>query len=214
MIIKDVMTKNPVCIDEDMTITEAKQLMMKHKFSKLPVLDSSKKLVGIITKNDIQKVSPSEATTLDVYEISYLLSKLTCKKFMTKKVITVDENQVVEEVARIMVDSAIGCVPVMRDGVIVGIITESDLFQLFTDMFGARYRGVRANFGQPDEPGEFAKIVEKIAEFKGNIVSVVTRESKVPGQRRITLKATDLTIEQMTSILNGSGAEIFDVRIV
>ena len=85
MIIRTVMTKNPICVMENTSVTEAKQIMNDNKISKLPVLNSSKKLVGIITKNDIAKVSPSEATTLDMYEISSLLAKLTCAKFMTKK---------------------------------------------------------------------------------------------------------------------------------
>ena len=119
MIIRDVMTKSPVTVTEDTTVTDAKALMTKNNFSKLPVLDKSQRLVGIITKNDIQKASPSDATTLDMFELGYVLSKLTVGKFMTKKVLTVQETEVVEEAARIMVDNNIGCIPVMDDDVLV-----------------------------------------------------------------------------------------------
>ena len=117
MIISTVMTKDPVCVFDDTSVTEAKQIMNQNNFSKLPVLNHSKKLVGIITKNDIAKASPSAATSLDMYEISYLLSKLTCGKCMTKDVVTISEDTVVEEAAKIMIDTNIGCVPVVKNGI-------------------------------------------------------------------------------------------------
>lgn len=214
MIIRDVMTKDPVCVTENTSVTEAKRLMTTKSINKLPVLDSSKRLVGIITKNDIVKVSPSEATTLDMYEISSLLAKLTCGKFMTKKVVTVSETEVVEEAARIMADKNIGCLPVVKDDVVVGIVTESDLFELFVEMFGARESGVRANIQQTDKPGELARIFGAIAEANGNIISVVTRESKEAGKRRVTIKADSISVDQMKKILVDTDSEIIDIRMV
>lgn len=214
MIIRDVMTKSPVTVTEDSTVTEAKALMTKNNFSKLPVLDKSKRLVGLITKNDIQKASPSDATTLDMFELGYLLSKLTVGKYMTKKVITVQETEVVEEAARIMVDNNIGCVPVMKDDVLVGIVTENDLFRLFTEIFGARHSGVRAVISQPDKPGQLANITNQIAELKGNLISVVTREMKGKDVRRSTLKVTGITVAQMETILKNAEAEIVDLRVI
>ena len=214
MIIRDVMTKNPVCVTEDTTVTDAKALMLKNGFSKLPVKDKSERLIGVITKNDIQKASPSDATTLDMFEIGYLLSKLTVGKLMTKTVLTVQETEVVEEAARMMVDNNIGCIPVMKDEVLVGIVTESDLFSLFTEMFGARHSGIRAVISLPDKPGELSAILLKIAELKGNLVSVVTREVKDIGCRRSTIKVTDITVKQMEEILKSSDAEIIDLRVI
>ena len=214
MIIRDVMTRDPICVTETTSVTDAKRIMTSKKINKLPVLDSSKRLIGIITKNDIVKVSPSEATTLDMYEISSLLAKLTCGKFMSKNVITVSETEVVEEAARIMADKNIGCLPVVKDDVVVGIVTESDLFELFVEMFGARESGVRANFQQADKPGQLAKIFGAIAEQKGNVISVVTRESQEPGKRRVTIKAASITVDQMTQILKSAESEIIDIRMV
>ena len=142
------------------------------------------------------------------------LSKLTVEKFMTKKVVTVSENEVVEEAARIMVDNEIGCVPVMKNDLVVGIVTESDLFHLFTDMFGARYSGVRATLSLDDKPGQLVKIVTQIAELKGNIVSVVTQESKDSSQRKITIKATGVTQNQMEQIFASLGVVPEDLRII
>ncbi|MCQ2586283.1 MAG: CBS and ACT domain-containing protein [Treponema sp.] len=214
MIIRDVMTKAPVTVTEETSVTEAKAIMSKNNFSKLPVMDKSKRLVGIITKNDIQKASPSDATTLDMFELGYVLSKLTVGKFMTKKVITIQETEVIEEAARIMVDNNIGCIPVMEDDVLVGIVTESDLFRLFTEIFGARNSGVRAVISLQDKPGMLAKITTQVAELKGNLVSVVTREVKDKDVRRSTIKATGITIEQMENILKSAEAEIIDIRVI
>lgn len=214
MIIRDVMTKNPICVTEATSVTEAKRIMTENKISKLPVLNSSKKLVGIITKNDIVKVSPSEATTLDMYEISSLLNKLTCQKFMTKKVVTVSEDEIVEQAARIMDDNNIGCLPVMKDDIVVGIITESDLFELFVQMFGARESGVRANVVFDDKPGILAKVMAAFAEKNGNIISVVTRESKDAGKRRVTIKVDGVDSNFVKQILEASGGQIIDVRNV
>ena len=92
MLIKNMMTKDVIVIEQERNITEAKNIMTKNGISKLPVVDKSGSLVGIITKNDLLKEGPSGATTLDMYEIGYLLSKQTVSKVINKKVITVVEN--------------------------------------------------------------------------------------------------------------------------
>ncbi|MDR1277478.1 MAG: CBS domain-containing protein, partial [Treponema sp.] len=97
MIISRVMTKNPIFVHPDMPVTEARSLMEREQIGHLPVLDKNNRLAGIVTKKDLLKAGPSPATSLDMYEISYLLSKLKVEKIMEKKVITVDENEVVEE---------------------------------------------------------------------------------------------------------------------
>lgn len=213
MIVKNVMAKNPVCIAPEASVTDAKALMNKHKIGKLPVVDKANRLVGILTKNDLSKAGPSEATTLDMFEIGYLLSKLTVSKVMNKNVITVAENETVEECARIMVDNQIGCVPVMDGNVLVGIITESDLFNLFTDMFGARESGVRASLKMEDKPGAIANLAEEIARQNGNIISIVTRECQDKENRKVTVKVTGLSVLQFEEILNKIGIKAEDLRI-
>lgn len=214
MIVKDVMIVNPFYVAPETSLTEAKALMTKRNISKLPVIDRYGKLAGIITKNDLAKAGPSEATTLDMYEIGYLLSKLTVEKIMTRKVVSTVETEVVEEAARIMVDNQIGCLPVLKDSTLVGIVTESDLFHLFTDMFGSRHEGVRAIIGAKDRPGQFAKIAAKIATLGGNIVSVVTYEAKEKGDRMFTLKVTDVSLADMKKALDECEFEVSDIRLV
>lgn len=208
------MTRNPYFISPECSLTEAKALMTKKSISKLPVVDKSNKLVGIVTKNDLAKAGPSDATTLDMFEISYLLTKLTVSKIMIKNVITVSEDEVVEDAARIMVDEQIGCIPVVKDDVLVGIVTESDLFHLFTDIFSVRENGVRATVVLDDKPGQFVIITEEIAKLNGNIVSLVTQELKDKSKRLITIKATGISVEQFEKILSSLSLKADDIRVV
>lgn len=214
MLVKDVMTKSPYTTTPETSVTEAKALMTKQKINKLPVVDKSGALVGILTKNDLIKATPSDATTLDMYELSYLLSKLTVEKVMHKDVKTVVETETVEEAARLMADYGIGCLPVMKNDLIVGIITETDLFHAFIDMFGTRHAGVRATFALDEKPGQLSRVCTAIAELNGNIVSVVTSDGEDESHRKVTVKTTVVTIEQLTKIINDCGGKIEDIRQV
>lgn len=213
MIVKDVMKKTVISVEPETTVTEAKELMNKNNISKLPVIKGGK-LVGIITKNDLLQAGPSLATTLDMYEISYLLSKLNVKKIMTSKVITCVPDDVVEEAARIMVEKQIGCLPVVKNNAVVGIITENDLFQLFTNMFGAAEKGVRAVVLCDDKPGQMAAIVEKIAAENGNIISSVTSTKGEKAKRQLTLKVTGVTMPKVKKILGDLKMEVEDIRSI
>lgn len=214
MIVSDLMSKDLVWVSPDTTVTNARAMMSKENVNKLPVLDRENRLVGIVTKNDLAKAAPSQATTLDMYELSYLLSKLTVEKVMIKNVVTVNKDEVIEEAARIMADKNVGCLPVMNGELMVGIITESDLFHAFIEMFGARHRGVRFMADANEKPGELAKISQSIAEAGGNIVSIVTSEGTDVSKRRITCKVTNITIDQVKSLLENMDIEPVDIREV
>lgn len=134
MIISEVMAKKPATVNPEASVIEAKRIMADKGVSKLPVVDKSGALVGIVTDNDIQKAAPSEATTLDMFELSYLISKLTVEKVMKKDVKFVSEDESVEEAASLMADYKISCLPVIKNGLVVGIITETDLFRILIDM--------------------------------------------------------------------------------
>ncbi len=212
MIVAGVMTKNPIYVSPDMSVNDVKELMLKEKIGKLPVLDKNERLVGIITKKDLIKSSPSSCTTLDMYEISYLLSKLKVEKVMQKNVISVQETEVVEEAARIMADQEIGCLPVMKGSLLTGIITESDLFHAFVDMFGARHSGIRVTFCLDEKPGQLAKFAQKIADAGGNIVSLVTGECDTASQRQCTCKISGISKETVESALKDLVTKIDDIR--
>ena len=201
MIVSRVMTKNPVYIDPGSSVSEARDLMDKEKIRYLPVLDKNNTLVGIVTKEDLVKAGPSPATTLDMYEISYLLSKLKVSEAMVKKVITVDEDEVIEEAARIMADRGISCLPVMKGSLLVGIITDMDLFRLFLDIFGSRHKGVRLVIYTADKIGQLAIITKAIAEKGGNIVSFISSEGDDIAHRRDTLKVSGIPKDELELIV-------------
>ena len=213
MIISRVMTRNPVFVSPEMTINEVRSLMEKEKIGHLPVLDKNNNLTGLFTREDLIKAGPSAATSLDMFEISYLLSKVLVKDVMEKNVITVEENEVVEEAARIMADQGIGCLPVMRGKLLVGIITDTDLFRFFVDAFGARHRGVRIICSVEEKPGQLAKLSQAIAEKGGNIVAFITSEGDDLSRRRVTLKIVGLKKEDAEGLVRSlPDVELEDVR--
>ena len=138
MLVHERMSKHPITITEDTPINEAIKLMRDKKVRRLPVLNRKSELVGIVSEKDLLHVSPSPATSLSIYELNYLISKITAGEIMTTDVITVSEYTPLEEAARIMADNKIGGLPVMRDEELVGIITESDIFRSFTEILAAR----------------------------------------------------------------------------
>jgi len=213
VIVGRVMTKNPVFIHPDMTINEVRSLMDKDEIGHLPVLNKNNELIGLMTRKDLLKASPTKATSLDMYEISYLLSKITVKDVMEKKVITTVENEVVEEAARIMADEGIGCLPVMRGKLLVGIITDTDLFNVFINAFGARKPGLRIILTVLDKPGQLAKLTHAIAEKEGNVVALVASDGDDPSRHRITLKVSGINREVIDDIVkNTDGMELEDIR--
>jgi acetoin utilization protein AcuB len=213
MIISRVMTKNPVFIHQDMTINEVRSLMDKEKIGHLPVLNKNNNLVGLMTRKDLLKAGPSAATSLDMYEISYLLSKMTVRDVMEKDVVTVGENEIVEEAARIMADRGIGCLPVMRGKLLVGMITDTDLFHVFLNAFGARHKGVRITCSIQEKPGQLARFSQAIAEKGGNIVAFVTSEGDNLSQRRATLKVSGISRNDAETIIRDlNDVELEDIR--
>jgi acetoin utilization protein AcuB len=212
------MTKNPIFVHPDISVTEARSLMEREHVGHLPVLDKNNNLVGMVAKKDLLKAGPSPATSLDMYEISYLLSKLKVEKVMEKKVITVDENEVVEEAARIMADKDIGCLPVIRGqgspgALLVGIITDTDLFHVFINAFGARHPGVRIIFCMDQGPGHLAAVAGAIAQRGGNIVSLVTAEGDDLSHQRATIKVEAISrAEAEAAVKSAPGVEIEDIR--
>jgi acetoin utilization protein AcuB len=213
------MTKNPIYVHPDLSVNEARALMDKEKIGHLPVLDKNNDLVGIVTKKDMIKAGPSPATSLDMYEISYLLSKLRVEKIMEKNVVTVDENEVVEEAARIMADRDIGCLPVVkafsggRGALLVGIITDTDLFHVFINALGARHSGVRITLNMGEKPGQLAKFAGAVAEKGGNIVAFMSSEGDDLSHRRGTYKISGIGRAEAEAIVKAlPDTELEDLR--
>jgi len=210
------MTRHPVTVSPDTPVSEALDLMRREKVRRLPVLDKGSRLVGIVLEKDLLYASPSPATSLSIYEMHYLLSKLTVAEVMSREVITVDEITPLEEAARIMADNIIGGLPVMRGDQLVGIITETDLFKVFLEMLGAREKGVRLTLQVPDQKGMLASITGAIAALGGDIVSLRTfwGEDLTTGVITVKVREGTATKRQLVGAMEGLGLEVVDVREV
>lgn len=212
MLVGEKMTKNPVTVLQSASIDEALDIMRRMKVRRLPVVDKKGRMVGIVSELDLLKVSPSPATTLSIYEIPYLLSKIKLKDIMTRDVITVTEDTPLEEAARIMADHKIGGLPVLRGSELVGIITETDLFKIFLELFAARQEGVRLSLLVPNAKGTFARITSRIAELGGNIMALGTLPTREPELYQLMLKVIDVPEDRLVAAMQELGLQILDAR--
>ncbi len=171
MFVKNKMTTNPFTISPDQTIPDAQEIMMQNGVKRLPVMKNGK-LVGIVSKDDILRASPSKATTFSMGEITYLLYKTKISSIMTKDPVTISSNALLEEAATLMRDSNVGFLPVVDDGKLTGIITESDIFDSFIELLGFREPGTRLTIEAVDEPGVMSNLTSIIGRFGANITHV------------------------------------------
>jgi len=212
MLVGTRMTRNPITVRQDTSMYDALKIMRENKVRRLPVLDEDGKLVGMVSEKDLLYASPSPATSLSVWEISYLTSKITVKELMTRQLVTVCEDCPLEEAARLMVDNRIGGVPVMRGDQLVGIITETDLFKIFLELLGARTQGTRFALVVPERKGMLADMTRAIADLGGNIVALGTFLGEDPSNRLITLKVQNVDKDEVWPKLQDMGIKLVDVR--
>ncbi len=212
MLVGERMTRNPVTIPENTSIDDALHVMRERKVRRLPVLDSAGQMVGIVSDRDLLHASPSPATSLSVYELHYLLSKLDVKSVMSSPVITVTPDTPLEEAARIMADNKIGGLPVLEGGQLCGIITETDVFKILLELLGARAPGLRVTVAVHEGKGVLARLAQTVAELGGNIISVVTFGGQGEAERLITMKIGDCDAETVRAALDAAGLRIVDFR--
>ena len=179
MVVRNVMTSNPFTVSPDTTIAEALAIMREKGIRRLPVMKGGK-LIGIVTKRRLLEVSPSPATTLSVFEMNYLLAKTVVKDIMTKEVLTVGPDMLLEQAAVLMTDNNIGGLPVLENGRLVGIITEKDIFQSFVEILGFRDIGSRigVEYGD-DRPGVLASLSSLMADLGINISHIAIYKGEV-----------------------------------
>ncbi len=216
MLVRDCMTRNLITITQDTPVHVALRLMKDKKVRRLPVLDSRGSLTGIVSENDLLKVSPSAATTLSMWELPELLAKIMVEKVMTRSVITVAEDTPLEEAARIMADNRIGGLPVMDGQSLTGIITETDLFKVFLTQLGARRPGVRVTAVVPNIKGLLARVTSAISSAGGDIVGLGLGEvaSASGNHWEITFKVQDISRDKLVEVLRPVVEKIVDVREV
>lgn len=212
MLVGERMSRPVISIHPDMPIQDALNLMHKEHLRRLPVVDKRGKLVGIVSERDLLHASPSDATSLSVWELNYLISKITVDRIMTKDVITITEDTPLEEAARLMADGKVGCMPVMHDDEMVGIITETDLFKVFLELLGAREPGVRLSVLLPDVPGELAKLTQAIFNLDGNIIALGTFLGESPENREVTIKVGGVELQVLKEAVEPIVDRLIDIR--
>lgn len=179
MYVKDQMTANPVCINEDVAISEAIDIMANNDFHRLPVVDENNHLVGLITEGIISENSAGSATSLSIFELNYLLSKMKVKDIMVKNVETIDPDALLEKAAYKMRLKNIGCLVVMENDVVSGIITHNDIFDAFINLLGYGHGGTRYVLNIPeDKTGVLADVSALFAANGASISNLAVYHNK------------------------------------
>jgi len=210
---REKIQRNPVTIGPDASFFEARALIHEKGIRHLPVVDKNGKLVGIVTKGDIQEAAPSDATSLSIQEINYLLGKLKVSSFMTpkQKLITITPDTIIEEAVQLMHDNKIGCLPVLEGEKLYGIFTETDALAHLVDIFGLKVKGTRLSIALEDSPGAMLGILEIMKKHNVNIISVVTASFLVEGKRIAAIRIQTEDYQAILKDLEKAGYPVLSV---
>ena len=211
MLVGERMSRPVIALSPEMPVVDALNLMRGEHIRRAPVIKDNK-MIGIVSDKDLLNASPSPATSLSVWELNYLLTKIQVKEVMSKKVQTVTEDTPIEEAARIMADNKIGGLPVVRGDAVVGIITETDLFKIFLELMGAREPGVRVMVLIDNSPGELARLTHAISESGGNFVAFGQFTGETTADRLVTFKVTGIDLATLQTILAPAVIKVIDIR--
>jgi acetoin utilization protein AcuB len=211
MFVGERMSRPVISVTPETPINEALAMFRQEHIRRAPVMKDGK-LVGIVSERDLLNASPSPVTTLSIWEMHYLISKVTVNQVMSKKVITVDQDTPIEEAARIMADKKIGGVPVVYDGKVVGIITETDLFKIFLELMGARQKAIRVTATIEDKPGQLARLTKAIAQSGGNFISFGMFSGPDANTRAVTFKVEGMKKNQIKEALEPIVVKFWDIR--
>ncbi|NOT03294.1 MAG: CBS domain-containing protein [Anaerolineales bacterium] len=211
MFVGERMSHPVIAVSPEVPIHDALVMFKKEHIRRAPVIKDGK-LVGIVSERDLLNASPSPVTSLSVWEMNYLISKVTVKQVMSKKVKTIDIDTPIEEAARIMADSKIGGMPVVRSGKVVGMITETDLFKIFLELMGARTKGIRVTAEIEDHPGQLAAITKAVADEGGNFISFGQFSGTDPSTKILTFKIAGVKKDNVQKALTKFVKKFWDIR--
>jgi acetoin utilization protein AcuB len=211
MFVGERMSHPVISVSPETPIQDVLAMFKKEHIRRAPVIKNGK-LAGIVTESDLLNASPSSVTSLSIWEINYLISKVTVNQVMSKKVKTIDVSTPIEEAARIMSDSKIGGLPVIRSGRVVGIITETDLFKIFLELMGARTKGIRVTAVVNDVHGELAKITKAITDAGGNFISFGQFAGDDLSTKILTFKVAGLKKDEVRKALTKFVKKFWDIR--
>ena len=208
MLVRKKMKTEVITITKDEPMTAAKKFLKEKNIRHLPVVED-KKLIGLVTNMDIRNAEGSPAPSLAIHELSYLLDKIRVDEIMTRHVITISPDISVEEAATLLHDNKIGCLPVVEDGTLVGMLTENDVMEMLIDVMGMKEKGSRMEIMVDDKPGALADLTRIIKEYNVNIISVVTDVAEEPAKRLVVFKLKTFYFEPILKAMEAAG---FNVR--
>jgi acetoin utilization protein AcuB len=214
MLVRERMSRPVITVTPDMPINDVLAMFRKEHIRRAPVMKDGR-LVGIVSDRDLLYASPSSATVLSVWEMHYMISKVTIKQIMTKKVLTVNEDTPIEEAARIMADNKIGGLPVMSSSGssrVAGMITETDLFKIFLELMGARQKATRVTALISDNPSQLTKVTKAIAQLGGNFISFGMFAGSGVNSNLITFKVKGLSQDEVRQALEKIVLKFWDIR--
>jgi len=189
MLVNHWMSKQVITLDANDSMNNALHLLKKHNIKMLPVMKQGK-LVGIVTDRDLKRASASDATSLEIHELLYLISKIKVKDVMTKNPITVPLDYTIEETAEVLLKHKISGVPVVdHHGNIVGIITQNDIFRTLISLTGVERKGIQFGLEVEDRPGTIKEVSDVIRQYGGRMASILTSYDLAPeGFRRLYIR--------------------------
>lgn len=211
MLIEQRMVKNPITTTPDVSVQIAADIMKKEQIHNLPVLDNKKRLVGVLSEQNILLATPSPVSSLSTYEMDYLVGELKVKDIMDSSPIIVKPDSSVEEAARLMSEKEINCLIVMDGKKLVGLVTKTILFNLLLELFGARQYGVTCEVLVNDKPGVMTKLLKTVAAQNLDIISTAVTSGKDSTTATIALKVRNTTVKQVEELLKPQVLEILSI---
>ena len=202
MLVKNWMSKDVITVDAKDSMHDAMKHLKEHDIRMLPVMKKGK-LVGIITDRDLKRASASDATTLEIHELLYLLTRVKVKDIMTRDVITVPPDFTVEETAQVLQKNRISGAPVVdADGQLVGTITQTDLFRVLISLTGVDKGGIQFGFQVEDRPGSIKGVADIIRSYGGRMVSILTSYDDVPeGYRKVYIRMRNIERSKIKNMI-------------
>jgi acetoin utilization protein AcuB len=208
MDVRDIMTTNVVTIPSSTSITDAKRIMEAHRFRRLPVVDKGK-LVGIVTERRLESVSPSKATSLSVWELSYLLDRTTVKEIMERDVVTASPDMSAEESVAIAQGHKVGALVVVEDGRVVGIVTTNDIFyKIVNPILGLGQPGARIGIAGGGEGKALEDIISTINKFGLGITTVHIEQLPEAKLKNICVHVDSENVRKLVSALKKKGYKV------
>jgi acetoin utilization protein AcuB len=210
---RDRIQRNPITIHPDASFFEARSLIHDKGIRHLPVVDKENRLVGIVTERDIREAGPSDVAMLSVKELTDLLGTLKVSELMVpkEKVITISPDTLIEEAIQLMHDNKIGCLPVIDQGKLYGIFTETDALAHLVDIFGSKQKGTRLTVALEDKAGTMLGILEVFKKHSVDVISIVSPSFLVEGKRIAAIRIKTEEYEPIAKDLEKAGYPVLSV---